>query len=220
MPHHATCVIRHPAGAADSIIYKEANHATCVTGPPRDNEGMPVVIGGKPQAHYSDPIGLLTDCHRRIERFLDALARVAAEDGGRELSAGHRASLETALRYFREAAPKHTADEEKTLFPRLRACGRPEIDAMLARVETLEHEHVRADVLHAEVDRLGQKWLTVGALPSDEAARHTELLDELVLLYRDHIALEEGVVFPQAANILEDADRKAMGEEMEARRRA
>ena len=181
---------------------------------------MPVVIGGKPESHYSDPIGLLTDCHRRIERFLEALARIASEDGGRELAADRRASLETALKYFREAAPKHTADEEKTLFPRLRACGRPEIDAMLAKVQSLEQDHARADLVHAEIDRLGQAWLTAGTLPAGDAARMTQLLDELVLLYRDHIALEEGAVFPQAAAVLNDADRKSMGEEMAARRRA
>lgn len=185
----------------------------------RDNGSMPVVIGGKPQAHYSDPIGLLTDCHRRIERFLDALARIASEDQGRELSPEHRASLDNALRYFREAAPKHTADEEKTLFPRLRACGRPEIDAMLSRVESLEHDHARADLAHAEIDRLGQAWLSAGTLPAGDAARLTQLLDELVLLYRDHIALEEGAVFPQAAALLNETDRRAMGEEMAARRR-
>jgi hemerythrin-like domain-containing protein len=180
---------------------------------------MPVVIGGKPESHYSDPIGLLTDCHRRIERFLEALARIASEDRGGELSADRRASLEAALKYFREAAPKHTADEEKTLFPRLRACGSPDIDAMLAKVQSLEHDHARADLAHAEIDRLGQSWLAAGTLPEGEAARMTQLLDELVLLYRDHIALEEGAVFPQAAAVLNADDRKAMGEEMAARRR-
>jgi hemerythrin-like domain-containing protein len=180
---------------------------------------MPVIIGAKPESHYSDPIGLLTDCHRRIERFLGALARLAAESRGGELPPDHRASLETALRYFREAAPKHTADEEKTLFPRLRACGRPEIDAMLSKVESLERDHDRADLAHVEIDRLGQQWLAQGTLKADDAARLTELLDELTVLYRDHIALEEGAVFPQAAAVLGPDDRKKMGEEMAARRR-
>jgi hypothetical protein len=38
----------------------------------------------------------------------------------RPLTEETRAALETALRYFREAAPKHTADEEESRFPRLR----------------------------------------------------------------------------------------------------
>jgi len=82
---------------------------------------MPVVIGAKPENSFAEPIGLLEDCHRRIERFLSVLAQLS---GQVSLTADQRASLETALRYFREAAPKHTADEEETLFPRFRGCGR------------------------------------------------------------------------------------------------
>ena len=38
---------------------------------------MPVQIGA--QSHsFSDPTGLLSDCHRRIEMFLGALERVAS----------------------------------------------------------------------------------------------------------------------------------------------
>ena len=78
---------------------------------------MPVQIGSK--AHnFGDPTGLLSDCHRRIEMFMQVLERVAQTiDSSPEEEV--RQSLETALRYFREAAPKHTADEEESLFPRL-----------------------------------------------------------------------------------------------------
>jgi len=40
-----------------------------------------------------------------------------------------RAALESALRYFREAAPKHTADEEESLFPRMRQKRDPNVEA-------------------------------------------------------------------------------------------
>src|SRR6266567_4355417 len=67
---------------------------------------MPVQIGA--HAHnFSDPTGLLSDCHRRIEMFLRALERVAAVVD-RPSTDETRAALESALRYFREAAPKHT----------------------------------------------------------------------------------------------------------------
>jgi len=75
---------------------------------------MPVQIGAK--AHpFSDPTGLLSDCHRRIEMFLGALEGVASVID-HPLTEETRAALESALRYFREAAPKHTADEEESLF--------------------------------------------------------------------------------------------------------
>lgn len=70
---------------------------------------MRVVIGGKPESTIADPIGLLCDCHRRIERFLSVLVQIASEADGGRLSKEQCDSRGTALRYFREAAPKHTA---------------------------------------------------------------------------------------------------------------
>jgi hemerythrin-like domain-containing protein len=179
---------------------------------------MPIVIGAKPESNFSDPIGLLTDCHRRIERFLGVLVRVAAEARGGALTDEQRTALDTALRYFRDAAPKHTADEEATLFPRLRSCGRPEAHAALKQVESLEADHQRADRSHAAVDRLGREWLERGTLAPADAARLSAELAELSALYREHIALEEGSVFPAAAQLLPESDRVAMGREMAARR--
>src|SRR2546425_5110094 len=163
---------------------------------------MPIVTGAKPESSFSDPIGLLTDCHRRIERFLSALVQVSAEAQGGPLTSGQRASWETALRYFREAAPQHTADEEETLFPRLRRPDYPEMPAVLARVESLETEHGSAETIHLSVDRLGRLWLTSGSLTSHDAERLSALLAGLSDLYRNHIADEEGEVFPVAARFI------------------
>src|SRR5512146_3004326 len=116
---------------------------------------MPVVIGAKPESKFTDPIGLLTDCHRRIERFLSVLVRVAEDIHGGTLNDPQRISLDTALKYFREAAPKHTADEEKTLFPRMRNMESAEAKSVMARVDSLEQDHVKAGGWHEEVDRLG-----------------------------------------------------------------
>jgi hemerythrin-like domain-containing protein len=93
---------------------------------------MPIVIGAKPESNFTNPIGLLTDCHRRIERFLSVLLQVSTTARGGELTLEQRTALETALRYFHDAAPKHTADEEQSLFPRLRQMDRPEVKEMLA----------------------------------------------------------------------------------------
>ena len=140
---------------------------------------MPIVIGAKPESNFADPIGLLTDCHRRIERFLSVLVQVAAQARGGSLSVEQHAAMETALRYFRDAAPKHTADEESTLFPRLRLCDRPELQAAFARMDGLEQDHVLANKGHGEVDRLGQSWLNAGWLPPADAERLSLVLAEL-----------------------------------------
>jgi hemerythrin-like domain-containing protein len=173
---------------------------------------MPVVIGAKPQSNFSDPIGLLTDCHRRIERFLGVLVRVVTDVRGGELSGEQRVALDTALKYFREAAPKHTADEEETLFPRLRAAGHA-----LADLDTLHEDHGRADRAHAEVDRLGREWLDRALAPA-ETSKLATLLTELAALYRAHIDVEEKSIFPLAVQVLPAEERAAMGKEMAGRR--
>ena len=79
---------------------------------------MLIQIGAE-SSSFMDPIGLMSDCHRRIEMFLNTLSE-AADCTGRSLKEEEGRALDAALRYFREAAPKHNADEEQSLFPRLR----------------------------------------------------------------------------------------------------
>ena len=91
---------------------------------------MPVQIGVTAR-NFTDPTGLLSDCHRRVEMFLGMLAAVA------KVTVETSQALESALRYFREAAPKHTADEEESLFPRLRQIQDPQIVGVFSRMEKL-----------------------------------------------------------------------------------
>jgi hemerythrin-like domain-containing protein len=179
---------------------------------------MPIVIGAKRESDFTDPIGMLGDCHRRIEMFLNVLVRIAEQARGGTLNEEQRGALETALRYFREAAPKHTADEEESLFPRLRRIESADVRALMVRIESLEEEHVCADRSHREVDSLGRLWLKDGALPADQAARLLTLLLQLRELYRHHIATEDDEVFPAAAAALSASDRQAIGSEMASRR--
>jgi hemerythrin-like domain-containing protein len=179
---------------------------------------MPVIIGARRESSFADPIGMLSDCHRRIERFLQALVSLATESRGTPLDPTQRTTLETSLRYFREAAPKHTSDEEDSLFPRLRRIDSPEARALMARIDALERDHDRAEQSHAEVERLGQLWLGDGQLSPGDAARLIELLAGLTELYRDHIAFEDRQVFPAAQHLISDADRQAVGMEMALRR--
>jgi len=179
---------------------------------------LPVVMGARPERSFSDPIGLLMDCHRRIEHFLSVLTQVSKDARGGPLTDPQRSALDNALRYFREAAPKHTADEEETLFPFLRGIGRPEFESLLGKIDSLETDHSRAEKAHGEMDRLGQAWLADGLLSQEESAHLAALGAELTELYRGHIALEEGEVFPVAAGLLDTGRREALGAEMEARR--
>jgi len=126
--------------------------------------------------------------------------------------------LAISLRYFREAAPKHTADEEETLFPRLRRLRRPDLQPLLAKMDTLQQDHELAEKSHRKVDDLGRSWLANGQLSPEDAERLATVLRQLVELYCRHIAVEETEVFPFAANVLSSSVRVAMGTIMATRR--
>jgi hemerythrin-like domain-containing protein len=160
----------------------------------------------------------MSDCHRRIERFLEALTKVAAGAQGGSLDAEHRHALDASLKYFRHSAPKHTADEEEDLFPLLRNSERPELQPLMARVDLLEREHKKADGWHREVDEIGERWLQQDHLSPEETARLQELLTSLSDLYRTHLAIEDREVFPAAREALSRSEAVAIGRKMASRR--
>jgi hemerythrin-like domain-containing protein len=157
---------------------------------------MPVQIGAKSHS-FSDPTGLLSDCHRRIEMFLGTLEQVALVID-RPLTEDTRPALDSALRYFREAAPKHTADEEVSLFPRMRQMQDLDIENAIQRLELLEHDHVLAGSLHAEVEELGQRYLATGSLEAAGVEAFRKAIASLASIYKQHIEIEDNLVFPLA----------------------
>jgi hemerythrin-like domain-containing protein len=177
---------------------------------------MPVQIGQKPESDFSNPLGLLSDCHRRIELFLGVLTRICARSKGGDIQPDERAALENALTYFRSAAPKHTADEEDSLFPRLRASGQAQ--AALECLDRLESDHRSASLDHATVDSLGMRWLNRGTLPDERFLDMNHALERLSRLYARHIAIEDQELFPLAARVLPADQLAAVGREMADRR--
>ena len=178
---------------------------------------MPVQIGATTH-NFTDPTGLLSDCHRRIEMFLATLMAVA-EVIDRPPTEDTARALESALRYFGHAAPKHTADEEESLFPRLRQIRHAEMQAAFSQLEELEEEHRWAASLHAEIERLGAKYLSTGSLASPEGSEFRRAVLDLASMYNQHIKVEDELVFPLAARMLSDAEKSAIAEEMASRRK-
>jgi len=178
---------------------------------------MPVQIGAKAH-HFTDPTGLLSDCHRRIEMFLGSIAAVA-EVIDRPASEQVRGALESALRYFRQAAPKHTSDEEESLFPRLRDITDPNLASAMSKLDALEEEHRWANPLHDVLEQLGTKFLTEGDLTLEEIERFRAAIRELGLMYARHISIEDTIVFPWASRVLSEEQKSAIADEMAGRRR-
>ena len=132
---------------------------------------MPIVIGAKRESDFTDPIGMLGDCHRRIEMFLNVLVRVAEQAQGEALNEEQRGALETALRYFREAAPKHTADEEESLFPRLRRIESPMCERSWRELSRWKRNMFAPTGATVRSTSLGKLWLRDGRLPPEHASR-------------------------------------------------
>ncbi len=177
-----------------------------------------VTIGGKPLAGFDQPIELLKDCHRRIEHFLGVLRKVVELFGQGELTEEGRRALQTALDYFAHAAPRHTADEEQSLFPRLRQSDHAEVRAVMAEMDRLEDDHRAADERHARVEELGRQWLETGSIDDQNREALREQLDALATLYTAHIRLEEDRVFEAAARTMDRVALDAVGSEMRKRR--
>jgi hemerythrin-like domain-containing protein len=177
---------------------------------------MPIQIGMKSH-NFNDPTALMSDCHRRVETFLGTLRAVAAFQG-RPLTEDEGKSLERALQYFREAAPKHSADEEESLFPRLRTISNPEVQSVLADMARLERDHKFAAPVHEKIDGLGQLWLREGKLTQEDAEQLQIAVASLVAMYRDHIEFEDRVLFPLASRVLSSSQNNEIAQEMAARR--
>jgi hemerythrin-like domain-containing protein len=173
---------------------------------------MVVQIGAKLDSGFDDPLGMLADCHRRIERFLGVLAHVA-QHAAEALTPEQATAVQSALDYFRTSGRRHNADEEDSLFPRLRSAG-----ASLAALDHLEHDHRDADALHIQVDRFYAQWIAAGALAPEQRESLRAATIRLERLYADHIATEEKTIFPQAAQLLDRPSIAAIGQEFRARR--
>jgi hemerythrin-like domain-containing protein len=176
---------------------------------------MAVQIGAKPDSGFDDPLGMLADCHRRIERFLSILCGVAQRAQGRPLSGEEHEAIEAALGYFREAGPRHNRDEEDSVFPRLRERG---ADEVLDKMSRLESEHSEASALHDEMARLYSRWIADGHLSTGDELRIKSIATRLLDIYREHIRIEEEIVFPCAARLIAPPELAAIGAEFKARR--
>lgn len=169
---------------------------------------------------FTNPLGLLVHCHRKIEAQLGALERAA-----RVLREGDPSSMPMAFgaiaaaqAHFAGPGTKHTADEEESLFPRLRRYGGPSERGALEALEELEAEHRVADRAHADFDLLVAGMTSGMSLSGRDLDALDRCVAALVALYGPHIVLENEVIFPAAARSIPPEELLAVGQEMRARR--
>lgn len=179
---------------------------------------MPISIGKQPENDFTNPLGMLSDCHRRIEKFLHLLVSITEQAKGAALTEEQRDAFQKALHYFQKSAPNHTQDEEASLFPRMQAANQSLASEALAELQTLHDEHQLADRFHNEVEAIGQDWLRQGHLDPERVSRLKQLLTDLQTIYQRHIAIEDEKIFPLAAEWLNADELASLAAEMAARR--
>jgi hemerythrin-like domain-containing protein len=176
---------------------------------------MAALTGRKLDCEFDDPIGMLKTVHLRIKRSLHVLWVIADRAAGRELTSTEMAGVRSVIDCLRVDGSRHTADEELSLFPQLRA---EAITGDSEELIALEHNRLQADPLHAMVETLYSTWMSTGALRMENQVRLQSCTEALKHLWEQHIQLGEQIVFPRAQQVLDGHTIAAIGEEFRARR--
>ncbi len=164
-------------------------------------------------ADLVDAFEPLDDCHRQTLRMLTELERLVARIEAVGVDASARDMAGSADRYFSEDLRGHHVDEETHVFPALASCGDAETLQAIARLKQ-DHAWLHADwrVLSPLVRALasGQSWVDIDVLRDG--------VDIFCTLARDHIALEESLIYPQARIRMLESSRHQMRLAMASRR--
>lgn len=157
----------------------------------------------------------LDACHQRLLAVAGELeALVASLDAGGPCPLS-RAKAAAIVEFYATTARQHHEDEERHVFPTLLASADPDL---VQAVQCLQQDHGwleedwRELEPHVQAIALGYGNCDLDILRQGVAI--------VVALQRDHIALEESLVYPEARARLDAAGRRAMGREMAARRPA
>lgn len=164
-------------------------------------------------AGFEQPFEMLEACHERVHRMLKLLVRLRAHLPGHGADQSARDAARDVMRYFDQAAPHHHRDEELHVFPPLLAQGDPETVALVRR---LQQDHLDMEARWRDARRV-LAAIHAGELQALGAA-DTAALDGFAGLYDGHIEAEEGLAYPAAVDLLDEAAQRAMGEEMMRRR--
>ncbi|HMN47448.1 MAG TPA: hemerythrin domain-containing protein [Povalibacter sp.] len=136
-------------------------------------------------------LGSLAELQQLVERAQREGADVAARNDARALRA-----------FFNEHARQHHASEESEVFPALLDSGDAEL---VGHVQRLQQDHGWLDVDWYEIDPMLDAFAE-GIGTDLEALRVA--VQVYADLYRDHISLEENVVYPRAREIGVAASRR------------
>ena len=154
----------------------------------------------------------LEECHRETMRMLVQLERLVDRFEGMGIDTSTRALAVMVDDYFSHDLKAHHLDEEANVFPLLSDSRDAQTVQAVARLKQ-DHAWLRADwrVLSPLVRAVAaaQSWVDVDVLRDG--------VDVFCALSRDHIALEESVIYPQARIRMLESSRRDMRRAMTRR---
>jgi hemerythrin-like domain-containing protein len=164
-------------------------------------------------SHRIDAFEPLEESHRETLRMLTELAKLVARVEQLGVDPHARDMARSVNRYFSEDLRRHHVDEETHVFPALADGGDAETVQAIARLKQ-DHAWLRADwrVLSPLIQALatGQSWVDIDALRDG--------VEVFCALSRDHIALEESLIYPQARIRMLESTRQEMRQALASRR--
>jgi hemerythrin-like domain-containing protein len=148
-------------------------------------------------------IDMLMEEHEVIHKVLDVLERMAQRaDSNQGVHAAHGRMIVEFLHGFADTC--HHAKEEQHLFPALLPHG---LTAQSGPVAVMLAEHAQGRELVVQLEQAVQ---AVDSQARDGAARFSAAAWAYISLLRGHIAKENQVLFPMAAQLLTDVEAQAL----------
>lgn len=171
-----------------------------------------IQIAASKSSEPEDAISLLLGCHQRIRHFTQVAFRLARIS---DVPATDRAAAaRSVLRYFQIALPLHEADENQSIYPRLREKLRA--GELSEANEAMVRQHTEIDDIIAKLIPLWQGMAESGERPMDSLL--LKLTERLRQLWEIHLSLEEQQVIPALRDHLTSEDLGTIRAEMSARR--
>ena len=162
---------------------------------------------------WPDGFEVLDACHRETLAQLDELGTLSARIQEGAPDAALRAAAARIVAFFSTTARQHHEDEERHVLPQMATSDDAAIAQAALRLQQ-DHDWLEEDWMelspHLDAIACGQSWYDVDLL--------REGVQVFIELSRDHIALEESCIYPEARSRLVEHQRLEMDREMAARR--
>ena len=160
-----------------------------------------------------DLFDLFDDCHRQIVAHLDKLAAVVSHLQVAAPDARVRSEARDVAAFFSGPAREHNYDEERHVFPILLACEKPEVKRA---AETLCEDHAWIEFRWLDIEPQLAAVAAGMTLSDPESLRAGAAAFAAGM--RNHIALEESLLYPELRGRLTPDARRSIAREISVRR--